>query len=78
MKTPDTKAAIVMVTNHDQAGLREAALHAGAYAFVAKDNVCTCSNATILKAGSNGVSEEYCAREAACAISSVHPQRLSV
>jgi DNA-binding NarL/FixJ family response regulator len=39
MKTPDAKARIVMVTNYDQADLREAALQAGAYAFVAKDNL---------------------------------------
>jgi two-component system, NarL family, response regulator DesR len=39
LKAADPNAKIVMVTNYDQADLREAALHAGAYAFVSKDDL---------------------------------------
>src|ERR1700744_141947 len=39
LKAADPNARIVMVTNYDQADLREAALQAGAYAFVGKDDL---------------------------------------
>jgi two-component system, NarL family, response regulator len=39
IKAADPNARIVMVTNYDQADLREAALQAGAYAFVGKDDL---------------------------------------
>jgi DNA-binding NarL/FixJ family response regulator len=38
LKATDSNARIVMVTNYDQADLREAALQAGAYAFLGKDD----------------------------------------
>ena len=39
LKAADPNARIIMVTNYDQADLREAALQAGAYAFLAKDDL---------------------------------------
>jgi CheY-like chemotaxis protein len=39
LKAADSNAKIVMVTNYDQPDLREAALQAGAYAFVGKDDL---------------------------------------
>jgi DNA-binding NarL/FixJ family response regulator len=39
LKAADPNARIVMVTNYDQADLREAALQAAAYAFVGKDDL---------------------------------------
>ena len=39
LKAADSNARIVMVTNYDQTDLREAALQAGAYAFVGKDDL---------------------------------------
>lgn len=39
IKAADSNARIVMVTNYDQAGLREAVLQAGAYALVGKDDL---------------------------------------
>ena len=39
LKALDSNARIVMVTNYDQGDLREAALQAGACAFVGKDNL---------------------------------------
>ena len=39
LKAADPSAKIVMVTNYDQVDLREAALEAGAYAFVSKDDL---------------------------------------
>ena len=39
LKAADSNARIVMVTNYDQADLREAALQAGAYAFFGKDDL---------------------------------------
>jgi CheY-like chemotaxis protein len=39
LKAADSNARIVMVTNYDQADLREAALQAGAYAFVGKEDL---------------------------------------
>lgn len=41
IKAADPNARIVMVTNYDQADLREAALQAGAHSFVSKDNLLT-------------------------------------
>ena len=39
LKAADSNARIVVVTNYDQADLREAALQAGAYAFLGKDDL---------------------------------------
>jgi CheY-like chemotaxis protein len=39
LKAADSNAKIVMITNYNQVDLREAALQAGAYAFVAKDDL---------------------------------------
>jgi CheY-like chemotaxis protein len=39
LKTVDPAARVVIVTNFDQGDLREAAFHAGAFAYVVKENL---------------------------------------
>jgi CheY-like chemotaxis protein len=39
LKATDSNVRIIRVTNYDQVDLREAALQAGAYAFVGKDDL---------------------------------------
>lgn len=39
LKAADSNARVIIVTNYDQADLREAAFQAGAYDFLAKDDL---------------------------------------